>query len=274
MKEKQKSLYQNLIKPNLLDKEKLEYIETGFKAIDSEIQGLIPRELILLSSCNYAWNNHFLINLAINVGKNHPVLYYSFKDSELILAEKFANTLLERPFFRPGQNWQDENLVEKSSELKIRTNCNKLNTCGDIYDDFVGDVYHNGVKLIIIEQFDLMFSNKKISLNAICKKLAKYAITEKVCIIISSQIPYKIIKNKKDKKPKLNFVPKMKLKPTVFDKVFFLHKDAYFGIMTDYDGNSTNYIMDFLIEKNRNGQCQHLRLKHSQYFHIENDGIF
>ncbi len=266
----QNTLYDNLLKETILSNKKNFSLSTGIKTIDNSGFKMEPGKLIFLGSLNPFWNSQFLINTAINIGKNDALVYYSYYQSELGLAENFTKILLEKPYFDVIGNIDKNLLIERSNSLKIKVNCNKLNTVNDIYFDVISDIHSRDVKLIIIEGFELIFSNKETKLNQMCKKLAKYAIAENVCIIVSTCLPYKFVENKKDKRPQINVLEKIKLKRTLFDKIIFLHNPEYFGADRTEKIPFPNFV-DF-TEENRNGYCSApIKIYQDKNYNILND---
>lgn len=274
--EQTNNLYENLLKDTVFQENKIPPIKTGIKAIDQKFIGLVPGELIFLGAWNPIWNTQFLINLSLNLSKENRVNFYSFQDDKFMFANRISSVLTNKKFDQNNDydTAQLKLLNKVSEELKLNVNCNNLNKFNDIYFDSIRDILDKELKFIVIDNFEYIFSKKAKSLNIVCEKLAKFAKRESVCIIISHLLPIKsFINTKKDIRPDISIFKLLKINPTLFDKIFFLHRDEYFGI-EDVNHSSHHPCIDFIVGRNRNGDdWSHLRLAQDKNFNILNDVV-
>jgi replicative DNA helicase len=237
------------LKNELKQSESKIIIPTGFNLIDDEIKGFTPGELVFVGAWNPIWNQQFLVQMSIQMSKENAVCFFSFKDNEELMAIKIASVLMNSSFYTDNNHFNTEEvktLISKVENVRLIIDCNHLYTLRKLMHRIIELKHNTNLKIVIIDGAELLLHEKD------WPKLAKFARKENVCIICSYPLPIKeFINTKKECRPDISVFDYLKINPVVFDKVFFLHKNEFFGIIDEPRRMEYPYI-EFIVGKNRN----------------------
>jgi replicative DNA helicase len=241
----------NWLKNELKQSESKIIIPTGFNLTDHEIKGFTPGELVFVGAWTSIWSQQLLIQMSIQMAKENAVCFFSFNNNEEQVAINIANVLLNNEFLGPTNHLNAEEvktLTSKVENVRLSIDCNHLYTLPKLEHKIIQLKHYANLKIVIIDGVELLLKKKD------WVKLAKFARKENICIICSYPLPIKkFINTKKECRPDLTVFDYLKINPVVFDKVFFLHKNEYFGIIDEPRRMEYPFI-EFIVAKNRNGK--------------------
>ena len=256
---------------------------TGFASLDNEIGGFYEGEYIVIGSRPSMGKTQFLINLAIQMSKQHKVLFYSFDLTNFLLSNRIISTLSGVPFDKILQQKLTEEEVTKIAIVEKEISCLKI-YMNDSFDSSVSafrneclkQINENGVTIIIIDYLQLMSSyryrnHRELEISYISRELKKIAKENNVCVIVSSQLSRATELRSGTKRPQLSDLRESGAIEQDADKVIFLHRPERYGLIEDEEGNSLINIVELITAKNRNGRLGDISLVKDDEFTILKD---
>lgn len=259
----------------------LSSINSGFSNIDNEVYGLKLGQMYVLGAAVAMGERAFITQLASQVSVNNGVLYLSFLES----IDKLTKRLLSMATFIP------ENQVEQqpwSSEIadKMKKALNSFEKKRFFIEkpwqfeeqellDLIQDyIIRNQVQLIIIDDEENLFKSLKKQLNS----EKKYRLILRLKMMLRdldccSIILKKIKSAKRTQKnpyqlPTVNELQKEYDLAEIVDKIWFLHRIEYYGILKDPFENSTAGRMDIYEMDEDGGYINNF------YFKVKNSFSF
>ncbi len=240
-------------------------IKTGFDNLDNIIGGFFPGELVVIGSRPAEGKTQFLIDLALNISKEHSALFYSYDHSQYLISSRFISTLSGIPLedlLRRNITIEQKGLLqEKISELSdhkllIHSGTNtSINAFKLMSTKFMKE---NGVKVIFIDFVQLLSStkykrNREQEISHVSRELKKFAKENMILIVATSQLSRALEYRKESKVPMLTDLRESGSIEQDADKVLFIYRpdfDTQMGEDTVTDGAVETQI---LVAKNRNG---------------------
>lgn len=247
-------------------------LKTGFHSLDKLLGGFGLGELIVIGGRPGMGKNILLINLALNISVDIPVLYFSFDFSELLLTNRIISSVTGIPIEKIQQQTltdsEKETIRLSGSHLITRhlyINDNSYNSLTAFKIHCEKYIKEYGVKVIIIDYLQMMSSNKYsnnrvLELGHISKELKKIAKEFNVCIVASSQLSRAVEMRHGDKKPLLADLRDSGAIEQDADKVIALYRPEYYGFQENARGESTKGITELFILKNRSGPMGEIQL--------------
>ena len=250
-------------------------IKTGFSAFDKEFGGIIPGEYIIIGGRPAMGKTQFMINLALNISVENPILYFTFELSGDQLSKRFISTASKLEISKILQNKLslEENIRLENSITEFENRKIYISETGSdsvswikIYCEKYIEEY--GVKVIIIDYLQLMSSQRHsrirdLEIGFISRELKKIAKEYNISIIVSSQLNRSVESRSGDKRPILSDLRDSGSIEQDADKVIFIHRPEYYGITADCEGNSLIGMFELIIAKNRNGKLGNVFLSRS-----------
>ena len=271
---------QRVIK-NLEDQAILSSINSGFSNIDNEVHGLKLGQMYVLGAAVAMGESVFITQLASQVSENNSVLYLSFLES----IDKLTKRLLSMATFIPEnqleqQPWDSEIAGKMKNALtsfeKKRFFIEKPwqfeeQELLDLIQDYI---IRNQVQLIIIDDEENLFKSLKKQLNS--EKKYRFILRLKMMLRdldCCSIILKKIKSAKRTQKnpfhlPSVNELQKEYDLAEIVDKIWFLHRIEYYGILKDPFENSTAGRMDIYEMDEDGGYINNF------YFKVKNGFTF
>lgn len=253
-------------------------IPSGFSNLDKVIGGFMPGEFIVVGGRPGMGKTQLLVNLALNISRQQPVLYFTFDISDVILTYRLLSTLSGIPIDKILQRKLNEQEVKKLSECALILKEHKLyvndschNSVTLLAQQCEKMIKENGVKVIILDYIQMMGSgnyryNREQELSTICHELKNIARANDVCVIVSSQLNRSVEMRGGDKKPQLSDLRDTGTIEQDADKVFFLWRPEYYKLEMDADGTSLVGMAELIIAKNRNGKFGSVLLRRDESF--------
>lgn len=241
-----------------------ERILSGIEEFD-QYNGFYPGEFVIFGSRPAMGKSALLQTLVMNMSKDHPVLYFSLEASEGALMQRLVSQLTEIPFYKIMRN--DLNALEKQlvkgidKEFSGRKfyinddNINSLTALREICKKYVDEC---GVELICIDYIQLIRTdryrhNREQEMSYVSRELKKIAKDLNVVVIATSQLSRSVEMRGGDKRPILSDLRESGSIEQEADKVFFVYRPEYYGLMQDENGNNTQGIMELILAKNKSG---------------------
>lgn len=253
-------------------------IKTGLDEYDSVFGGLWPGEFVVIGGRPAMGKTHLLVNLAVNIAADHEVLYYSLDLSNFMLTARVVASLTELP----ANYYMQRNLSEIQlkqlelakvdlSRLKLRILDQPMNSMTAFKALCRQHVLDFNVKVIIVDYLQLLSSNRyrnnrELEVSYISREMKNIARELNVCVVATSQLSRSVEQRGGDKRPVLSDLRESGAIEQDADKVVFIYRPEYYGLLQDEYGNSTVRLVDLIMCKNRSGIIDVVRLKVNEQF--------
>jgi replicative DNA helicase len=253
-------------------------VPTGITSYDEALGGLFPGEFVVIGSRPGMGKTQLIVNMALNIAKQVPVLYYSLELSELMLTSRIAAAITKIPADRIINSTlteqQKETIIKVADEIEnlplfiYERNTNGMSGFKEMCRKHVKE---KGVKVIFVDYLQLLNStryrnNRELEIGYISRELKNIARELTICVVATSQLSRSVEQRGGERKPILSDLRESGSIEQDADKVIFLYRPTYYGIVLDEDGNSTQYLMELILAKNRNGPLTAIRLRHDPQF--------
>lgn len=132
-------------------------------------------------------------------------------------------------------------------------------------------VKEKGVKVIFVDYLQLLNStryrnNRELEIGYISRELKNIARELTICVVATSQLSRSVEQRGGERKPILSDLRESGSIEQDADKVIFLYRPEYYGVVLDEDGNNNQYLMELILAKNRTGPTTTIRLRHDPQF--------
>lgn len=252
-------------------------IQTGFTDFDKNFGGFLEGELVVIGARPAMGKSLLLINLALNISATVPLVYFTFDLSEFSLTNRIISAISKIQYSKVVNNdlSTDENDRLSLTEKELRTHNLFINdSCYNSMPNFKSlckiHMQENGVKVIIVDCLQLMSSykfrsNREAEVSYISRELKSFAKEHNVCIIASSQLS-RATEYREGKRPQLTDLRESGAIEQYADKVIFINRPEYYGIITDQDGNNIAGLAELILAKNRNGYVGEVKVRRNANF--------
>ena len=243
---------QDILEKYRTETKNIDYIETGFKSIDSLIKGFTFGEIVVIGARPAMGKTGLLLNMALNISafseNKIPSLYIDLEYSLKGTAKRIL-TILDKDTNQNIDKLSDSNIFMLSSNGYI--------------DEIIERIeYYNkneDVRIVFIDYIQLVNSTQNkiyrdLQLTTIIRKLKQIARTNNISIIFSSQLNRNVEYRAGERRPMLSDLRDSGSLEQEVDKVLFLHRAEYYGLTEDWDGNSTAGVAEIIVAKNRSGK--------------------
>lgn len=254
------------------------YIPTQFSGFDETFGGIGLGELVVLGGRPSMGKTQWLVNLALNISINNPVLYISFDLSARILTHRFISCLSGIPVNKLLQQELNEdeksalrNLENTLANHQIFINESGSNSTTALKTLCLKHISENGIKVIVIDYLQLMSSNKysnnrETEISYIIRELKQLAKEFNVCVIVASQLSRAMESRGNNRLPILSDLRESGAIEQIADQVIFMYRPEYYNLHIDESGNSTANITELIVAKNKNGAVGNVRLYRNNQF--------
>jgi len=231
------------------ENKKQHLLSTGFKALDNKIRGFYETELVVVGGRPGMGKTQLLVEMALRMSNEAPVVYYSLCQTEQLIVERFSCAV--QGYIEFGINISKQQLFIYSLVF---------NTYEEFEQQCQNAMKEHNVKIIMIDYLQLMFSSPMESINEdgnfVMSKLKEFARRNDICIIVAAQLnrESEYRSGHEGKKPQLSDLCTSGAIEQQADKVILIHRPAYYKIWEDEKGNDISQIMELNVAKNRNGK--------------------
>lgn len=257
-------------------------ISTSIKAFDDKFGGLALGEFVVLGARPSMGKTSLVTQLASQISKEVPTLFFSFNLSEKQLFYRFlalekkidAMGFYSRSFLE--EHWVD--LVSLKDELeakKLFFNISGVTTLSDFRKECEKYIKENKVKVIIVDCLqDLSSSkrwnNREIEMGLICRELKKISREYGVCVIATSPLS-RATEFRPGKRPQLSDLRESGSIEQEADKVILIYRPEYYDIeyWDNEDMSLTENEAELILAKNKMGMLGSVRVRFNK-----NLGIF
>lgn len=251
------------------------YIPTGFDLLDRRIGGWEPGELIVIGSRPSMGKTCLGLSLMRNVAVSHdiPCAYFTFETGVQHLTERIiaAESEIEMAKLKSGKLTEQEwTKLEKG----LRTILEKpIFMVSDplMYPDRLHATLHRlvsekKVRLVVLDYLQLIIPyrirrNREQEVSTLLRKIKSIAKELNIVVLLLSQLNRSVELRAGSKRPMLSDLRESGAIEDDADKVIFLHRPEYYGIVEDENGNSLLGIAQLIIAKNRTGTTEELMLR-------------
>ncbi len=259
-------------------KEASAIIKTGFSAFDQLTGGFFPGELVVFGSRPAMGKTQLMVNLALQVAKRHPTLYFSYDLSPAILAARFVSSMTGIPvqkILAADLDPHEDQLINKAgehiSDLNVLINESGHHSLQVLKSQITQHCDEHSVKLVIIDYLQLINisnfrGNRDQEISYVCRELKNMAKDLGICIILVSQLNRGTESRGGTKRPLLCDLRDSGAIEEDADKVILLYRPEYYFLTEDEHGVSTKGIMDLIVAKNRNGSLGTAKLLSTEGF--------
>jgi replicative DNA helicase len=259
-------------------------VKSGFQNLDKVIGGFAPGELVVVGGRPGMGKTQLLVNMVLAMSKQHAVQYFSFDLSEFLLTTRFISAATEISCDRILQH-----KLSEAEKTQINTVQNDLKN----HQIYLNDGFNNSlsafkahcekqvseknIRVIIVDYLHMMSSfkyrnNRELEISAISRELKNIARDNNITVIAASQLSRAVETRGGDRRPCLSDLRESGAIEQDADKVIFVYRADYYGLIEDENGMPTNGQMELIIAKNRNGALDTAHLSRNQNFSTITDG--
>jgi replicative DNA helicase len=247
-------------------------ISSGYDSIDELLGGFSLGEFVVLGGRPGMGKTQLLVNLVLKMAQKDPVLYFTFDISESSLAVRFmaaASGISVGRLHRKALNETEKDFVKKTSlalsEIPLYINSGLNGSLTLFKEQCEKLVAEKGVKIIVVDYLQLMGShrnryNRETEMSIISRALKNIARDLNVCVIAASQLSRSVETRGGDKRPYLSDLRESGAIEQDADKVIFLYRGNYYGLIEDENGMPTDGIAELIVAKNRSGTLDNIRM--------------
>jgi replicative DNA helicase len=251
------------------------YIPSGFELLDRRIGGWEPGELIVIGSRPSVGKTSLGLSLMRNVAVIHdiPCAYFTFETGVQHLTERIiaAEAEIDITKLKNGKltdrEWGKlESNLRKILDKKIYLISDPLLNPDNLHLTIERLVTEKGVKLVVLDYLQLIIPyrirrNREQEVSTIIRKIKATAKELNIVVLLLSQLNRSVELRSGYKRPMLSDLRESGAIEDDADKVIFIHRPEFYGIMEDEQGNSLKGIAELIIAKNRTGVTDELPLR-------------
>ncbi len=261
-------------------------VPSGIRAIDEKTGGWQKSDLIILAARPGMGKTSFVLSIARNAAIEYkmPVAFFSLEMS--------ATQLVHRLFSIESGISAERIAKGKLSETEwivLMDKINKLNDDNLIIDDTpalsIFDLrakcrrlkHQRDIQLIIVDYLQLMQGdsdgdrgkakgNREQEISYISRSLKALAKDLQVPVIALSQLSREVEKRAGFKRPQLSDLRESGSIEQDADMVMFIYRPEYYQLDTFEDNTPSNGLADLMIQKNRHGATENIRIRFQSQF--------
>ena len=249
-------------------------VPSGYYSHDRVTFGWQKANLIIIaarpSMGKTAWVLNIILNAVIKFAV--PVAFFSLEMSKIQLGERVNAILSEIELEKIIKGELDEfewrRIMEATAEFARSPLYIDDSAALSIFDmkaraKRMKEEY--GIQMIVVDYLQLMKGdkdgNREQEISSISRGLKELSKDLDVPVIALSQLSRSVETRGGDKRPMLSDLRESGSIEQDADVVEFLYRPAYYGIMTDQEGNGLENVMEVIIAKNRQGALDNIVLK-------------
>jgi replicative DNA helicase len=254
-------------------------ISSGFSDLDKLTGGFSLDEVVVVGGRPAMGKTQLMVNFALNISKNVPVLFSAYGFSEQLLITRFLASLADiesRKLAQKSLSQQEWTQLDKEMKLlyehPLFINSHPPTDINALKAHCIKQIEENHIQVIMIDAIQSLVSdrrhyrNRDSEMNYICKELKELAIEQHVCVIVASNLNRSVEYRSHDCRPQLSDLRDSGAIEQEADKVFFLHRPEYYKIHEDEYGTDLRGIAELIIAKNSGGALGDITLKRTEGF--------
>lgn len=262
---------------NLLDETiKTTFLDSGSKKLNDGIGEFSTSDFIVFGGRPSMGKTSFLINLALNFSLKENVLFLNFNLSEETILNRFLATITGIPH----SNLKTKKLNEKQlsilkrskgeiSKYKLEVESYETESAEILVKIVREFIQSKNINVLFIDSLpttiDTFYYSDTYSakLNFELKKITKEL---NVCIICSCELSRDVEIRGGDKRPMMSDLLSCQNLEELADKIIFIYRPEYYGLVEDIDGNSTIDKVELMIVKSDIVKKEKIVFTHYQNF--------
>lgn len=258
---------------------KITGISTGYKNLDSAMNGLVKQDLILIAARPSMGKTALIANILSNVPKESKILMHELEMSK----EKIGIRLLAAKSLRNPQDLARGNINDKDFEIlgkkcneislkdNLYLNCKAGLTFGEIRAEAKKIKLKFGLDILVVDHIgkikpDNFKASRNDQLGQISEGLKSLAKDLDICVVALSQLS-RACESRPDKHPQLSDLRDSGNLEQDADTILFLYRDDYYAEREDRESKKPN-ILEIMVSKNRDGQCGMMELYYKTEYQL------
>ena len=252
--------------------------KSKIEGLDKITGGFGLGEFVIIGARPGMGKTKFINYLAIEGAKKFPVLYFALDTGKEHFMLNLLSSLseVEYKYFKnnslsPIQWKRIERVKSDIEKLPIYISdevIKSMHAFRILCEKYIEEM---NVKVIYIDFLQLLGSNRyryqrDLELGYISRELKNLAREKNVCIIATSQLSRSCETRGGDRRPILSDLRESGSFEQDADKILFLYRAEYYGLLEDENGISTKGIIEIDVAKNRNGYVGSTSVKHNLPF--------
>ena len=141
-------------------------IPTGFSKLDKISGGFYPGELIVFGGRPGMGTTQFMVNLALNISKVNPVLFFTYDLTPYSLNQRIVSCVSKIPLYKLFEH-DSESALKKFQEVKDELENHKLHIIDSGHENLNqfeeicrNQIVSNDIKVIFVDDLQLMANAK------------------------------------------------------------------------------------------------------------------
>ena len=248
-------------------------LPSGYHLFDSKIGGFKEGELAVIGGRPGMGKTFLMLNLAVQMSKFNPVLFFSYDHSESMIVKRIISTTtkIRSDAFNniPLSNEELKKLQELAShppEIYIKEGVQLL-------DDFIAicerHILNYGVKVIFVDHLQLMCPYRSKSkgnpdIGIIIHRLKHFAREHQVCVIVASGLSRDVEIRDETHRPIFTDLLDFELVGLKADKIIFIYRPEYYALASDDSEGKCR--VELIIAKNNSGTSGDLLYERDKIF--------
>jgi len=249
-------------------------LPSGYPTLDKLTYGFQPGDLIIIGARPSVGKSAFVGSMAVNVAKKgHKVGIISLEMPEKQIGSRMASFYSDVEFWRIYRNKfesdEQEMYVAKALSEMALLPISISDTTNVGASDIRGKAYNlnkrGKLDMLMIDYLQLVETEsgkndtREREVAKLSRALKLLGMSLKIPVIVLCQLNRKS-DERTNKKPRMSDLRESGALEQDADLVMILHRDWKSGILTDENGESTEFKATCIIEKNRNGECREVDL--------------
>jgi replicative DNA helicase len=259
-------------------------VPSGIRAIDEKTGGWQKSDLIIIAARPGMGKTSFVLSIARNAAIDHkrPVALFSLEMSSSQLVHRLFSieTGISSERIAKGRLSDDEWMILTSklgalnsanliiddtpalSVFELRAKCRRLK-------------HQQDIQLIIVDYLQLMQGgvetdkgkgNREQEISYISRSLKALAKDLNVPVIALSQLSREVEKRSASKRPQLSDLRESGSIEQDADLVMFIYRPDYYGLTEFDDQTPAQGLADIMIQKNRHGSTEDIRIRFQKQY--------
>lgn len=250
------------------------FIRTGFATLDDFIGGFYPGEFVVIAGHPAMGISRLLVQLSLNISVSHPVLFYSLSASESQIGNSFLSAAMKISPHRLKTNTFSEQEKKQLHNNEVLFKDKQLvidfqveGPFSSFLENIKQRIKKDNIKVIAIDYLQLMVHREPYykgssseELSMIATGLKQLAVENNIVIIAISALSRTYERWGESTQPRLSDISGSNYIKICADKIIFVVRPEYYGIIEDECGYSLKNIANFFIAKNASGYIGSVKL--------------
>lgn len=238
---------------------------SGFKKLDNLIDGFVNGDLVLIGARPIADVTQLLINVAIAFSRDTSVFYFTPNYLQSGIINRMTSLLGQIPMDRFVQKDLKANDTLRISALHQSTAFNRIHLHDSDTDPLAvlkalqkTLIEEHKIKCIIID--DLQALCHSMIISSFIQELKRITEGFEVTVIVATELN-RAIDTRRDKKPRVNDLPKCKFLEELSDKIILVDRPGYYTRAINKEAEIASSLVEIIVVKNINGDTGAVQLR-------------